>query len=334
MLASEGLLSNSMSETILITGGTGFAGSHLVELLLKNGETSVHVTSQRGRGGYVAQLLPKTQIHQLDLTDFDQTAALIKALKPTQIYHLAATAAVGASFTQTRKIIDDHSHLQLSLLEAVRLHAPAARVLSIGSALEYATTPTIPHLVIDEYYPIGPISPYAVSKTLQSLLALSYAKLHQLNIIVARPFNHIGERQTSGFVMADFAQQIVKIERGEQTEIRVGNLKPERDFTDVRDMVAAYVLIMEKGTIGEIYNIGSGQAYSIQQLLNWLREAALVKVPVVEDPEKFRPLDIHSIIADNDKVRALGWQPTENIKATVARVLAWWRTELNKTTTK
>jgi GDP-4-dehydro-6-deoxy-D-mannose reductase len=321
-----------MTETILITGGTGFAGSHLVELLLAEGKTNIHVTSQSGRGGYVAELLPTTQIHELDLTDFEATAKLIKVLQPNQIYHLAATAAVGSSFNQTRKIIDDHNHLQLNLLESVRLHAPAARILAIGSALEYATSPTIPHLVIDEYYPIGPISPYALSKTFQSLMALSYAKLHQLNIIVVRPFNHIGERQAPGFVVSDFAQQIVKIERGEQKEIRVGNLTPERDFTDVRDMVKAYILIMEKGTIGEIYNIGSGKAYSIQLMLNWLRDAAQTEIPVVEDPEKFRPLDIHSIIADNDKVCELGWQPTETIKPAVERVLAWWRSQKEKTT--
>lgn len=321
-----------MTETILITGGTGFAGSHLVELLLTQGKTNVHVTSQSGQGGFVAQLLPQHQIHALDLTDFEATAQLIKELLPTQIYHLAATAAVGSSFNQTQKIIDDHNHLQLNLLESVRLHAPAARILAIGSALEYASSPTIPHLIIDEYYPIGPISPYAISKTLQSLMALSYVKMHQLNIIVARPFNHIGERQAPGFVVADFAQQIIKIERGEQTEIRVGNLTPERDFTDVRDMVKAYVLIMEKGTIGEIYNIGSGKAYSIQLILNWLRDAAKTQIPVVEDPEKFRPLDIHSIIADNDKVCALGWQPTESIKPTVERVLAWWRSQKDTTT--
>lgn len=321
-----------MAETILITGGTGFAGSHLVELLLSQGETQLHVTSFSGKGGVVAELLPKTQIHELDLTNFEQVAELLKKLQPTQIYHLAATAAVGSSFTQTQKIIDDHNHLQLNLLEAVRLHVPNARILAIGSALEYASVPTIPHLVIDEYYPLGPISPYAISKTLQSLLALSYAKLYQLNIVVVRPFNHIGERQSTGFVVSDFAEQIVKIERGEQKEIRVGNLTPERDFTDVKDMVKAYALIMQKGNIGEIYNIGSGKAYAIQLMLNWLRDAAQVKIPVVEDPQKFRPLDIHSIIADNDKVRSLGWQPTENIKPTVERVLAWWRLQKTKTT--
>lgn len=314
-----------MTETILITGGTGFAGSHLVELLLAQGETNIHVTSQSGRGGYVADLISSDQIHELDLTHYDVTAALIKTLQPTQIYHLAATAAVGSSFNQTQKIIDDHNHLQLNLLEAVRVFAPQARILAIGSALEYASVPTIPHLVIDEYYPLGPISPYAISKTLQTLLALSYVKMHQLNIVVARPFNHIGERQATGFVVSDFAEQVVKIEKGLQAEIRVGNLAAERDFTDVKDMVKAYHLIMQKGNIGEIYNIGSGKAYSIQLILNWLREAALTKIPVVTDPQKFRPLDIHSIIADNDKVRALGWQPTESIKPTVERTLAWWR---------
>ncbi|HCC84906.1 MAG TPA: GDP-mannose 4,6-dehydratase [Candidatus Pacebacteria bacterium] len=314
-------------DVILITGGTGFAGSHLVEVLLASGETQIHVTCQSGRGGFVSQLLPADQIHELDLINFETTANLIKRLQPNQIYHLAATAAVGSSFNQTRKILENHLELQLSLLEAVRQFAPKSRILAIGSALEYDTTPTSPHLVIDETHPLGPVSPYAVSKAIQSLLATSYVKTHRLDVVLARPFNHIGERQGLGFVVSDFAAQIVKIERGLQTEIRVGNLLAERDFTDVKDMVGAYQLLMHRGITGEVYNLGSGRAHSVQNILNWLKASALAPVVVVPDPLKFRPLDINSIIADNDKVCALGWQPTEDIKPTVERILAWWRTQ-------
>jgi len=310
---------------ILITGGTGFAGSHLVEALLAKGETNIHVTSFSNRPSFVSNLLPPSQIHTLDLTNGKAVSELLINLKPAQIYHLAATATVGNSFDHAQKIIDDHSRLQINLLEAIRHHDIAARVLAIGSALEYDTTPTSPHLVMDENYPIGPVSPYAVSKTLQSMLALAAVRTHHLDIVVARPFNHIGERQGPGFVVADFAAQIVKIERGLQTEISVGNLAAERDFTDVKDMVRGYIMLMEQGKTGEVYNLGSNKVYSIQLILNWLVEAAKAKISVTVDPQKFRPLDIHSIIADNDKICQLGWQPTENIKSTVLRILDWWR---------
>lgn len=319
-----------MPDTILITGGTGFAGSHLVEHLLSLGQTNVHVTSFGGQAGYVGSLLPADQIHQLDLTDHVAVNQVIQKIQPTQIYHLASTATVGASFDQAQKILDNHLHLQLNLLEAVRLHAPKARILAIGSALEYDTTPTQPpqqHLIIDEAHALGPVSPYAVSKTLQSHLAYFYARTHHLDVVLTRPFNHIGERQAPGFVVADFAKQIVEIERGERSEILVGNLAAERDFTDVKDMVKAYALLMSRGQTSEVYNIGSARAYSIQQILEWLKAAATVPISVTIDPKKFRPLDIHSIIADNGKVLKLGWQPTTDIQPTVQRILAWWRTQ-------
>lgn len=315
-----------MSQTpILITGGTGFAGSHLVEALLAKGETNIHVTNFGNRPSFVTNLLPADQIHSLDLTDGLAVTNLLTSLKPEQIYHLAATAAVGNSFDHAQKIIDDHSRLQINLLEAVRKQNIKTRILAIGSALEYDTTPIAPHLVIDENYPIGPVSPYAVSKTLQTLLALAAVRTHHLDIVMARPFNHIGERQGLGFVVADFAAQIVRIEQGLQTGISVGNLAAERDFTDVRDMVQGYIILMNQGKTGQIYNLGSNKAYAIQMILNWLIEAAKIQISVTVDPNKFRPLDIHSIIADNDKVCSLGWQPTENIKPTVLRILDWWR---------
>jgi GDP-4-dehydro-6-deoxy-D-mannose reductase len=310
---------------ILITGGTGFAGSHLVELLLSLGHEQVHVTSQSGAESFVSSLLPNEHIHQLDLTDAAATTALIRNLQPTQIYHLASAASVGNSFEQAQTLVSNHLQLQFNLLEAVRKEMPTARVLAIGSALEYDTNQSQPHLVLTETSPLGPVSPYAVSKAMQTLLAYSYAKAQQLDIVLARPFNHIGERQATGFVVSDFAKQIIEIERGQRSEILVGNIEGERDFTDVKDMVKAYVLLMEHGVSGEIYNIGSGQAYAISQILNWLKAAATVPISVRVDATKFRPLDITSVIADNGKIVALGWQPTVAIQPTVERVLAWWR---------
>ncbi len=316
-----------MSSCILITGGTGFAGSHLVEHLLSVGEMNIHVTNISDRESYVSTLLPKDHIHKLDLTDKAAVFSLLSTLKPTQIYHLASAAAVGSSFTQAREVLESHMTLQLNLLEAIKEVVPDCRVLAIGSALEYAVTKEVAQQPISEQCQIGPISPYAVSKSFQTLLAQSFAHSYKMNIVMVRPFNHIGERQGLGFVVADFASQIAAIEQGKQDIIRVGNLSAIRDFSDVKDIVSGYQLLMEHGETGEVYNLGSGTGHSIQEILDWLIAAASTTIKVELDQAKFRPLDIESVIADNSKIRALGWQPKAMLHDTVLRVLAWWRTQ-------
>lgn len=310
--------------TILITGGTGFAGSHLVEALVNQGETNIHVTTASGRETYLHQYLSTDHFHQLDLTDAEATAQLVANVQPHHIYHLAAYAAVGDSFEKTQEILHNNMLLQLSLLEAVKNHAPSARVLIIGSAMEY----DLAHLntsAVDENTPLGPISPYGVSKVLQDLLGYSYAQSYQLDVIRARPFNHIGERQSPEFAVPAFAKQIVAIERGNQPTLTVGNLEAVRDFTDVKDMVQAYILLMNKGLSTEVYNIGSGQGHSMRSILDILIELADVPISVQVDRQKLRPLDVSRAVADSSKIQQLGWQPTIDIRTTLARILEYWR---------
>lgn len=309
------------NEIILITGGTGFAGSHLVEALIQKGYNNIHVTSLSASGGFVELLLPPQHIHQLDLTHEKPVFSLIEKLQPTQIYHLAATAAVGSSFSAENETLNNNLNLQLNLLHAVLKFAPKCKILAIGSALEYQPQDQ----PLKETDPLGPVNPYAVSKVIQDMLAFSYAKTHHLQIIQVRPFNHIGERQNIGFVVADFASQIVKIEQGKQDKIMVGNLGSIRDFSDVKDISQGYILLMEKGSIGEIYNLGSGRGYSIQEILDMLIGLAKKTIKVEVDPVKFRPLDTAKVIADNSKIKKLGWQPTANIKKTLARILDFYR---------
>lgn len=316
-----------MSNRILITGGTGFAGSHLVEYLLSQNETELHVTNISDRESYVSSLLSPDQIHKLDLTNKTAVQEIIAKLKPTQIYHLASAAAVGASFSQARTVLESHVALQLNLLEAVQEFAPNCRILAIGSALEYAVTKESAQKPINEHHQIGPISPYAVSKAFQTLLAQSFAHSYQMDVVMVRPFNHIGERQALGFVVADFASQIVAIERGQQEKLSVGNLAAIRDFSDVKDVVRGYYLLMQKGAAAEVYNIGSGSGYSIRTILDWLVAAANTAIPIETDHSKFRPLDIESVIADNSKIKAIGWQPEHDLHDTVLRVLKWWRSQ-------
>lgn len=309
-----------MPETILITGGTGFAGSHLVEHLLEVGQTDIHVTTVSDSASYVHGLLPTSQIHKVDLTNQQATFDLIKSLAPTQIYHLAALSSVAGSFEVTEKIIIENTRLQINILEAVKQFSPKTRLLVIGSALEYDL---LQHQAesIDELHPLGPANPYGVSKVNQDLLALSYVYAYKLDIVRARPFNHIGERQTPDFAVAAFAQQILDAKTHGTPEIKVGNLSAIRDFTDVKDIVRAYVLLMEKGTTGDVYNIGRGQGYPMEDILRTMIELAGVDVEIVIDQERFRPIDIPQIVANIRKIKALGWEPTIPLTETLARIL-------------
>ncbi len=318
---------NIAHQQILITGGTGFVGSHLVEALLGQGYSNLHVTTFRAADAYTAKLLPASNIHPIDLTDQAATAELINQLKPTHIYHLAAFATVGQSFDQTYQTLQNNLLLQYSVLEAVKLHAPQAKILIVGSGMEYDFLKLADHheAAAHENSPLGPVSPYAISKVLQDLLGLSYYYSYQLKTIRVRPFNHIGERQSPDFAISSFARQIVAIERGQQPQLEVGNLEASRDFTDVKDVVAAYILLMKKGEIGEVYNVGSGHGYLVSEVLNILCSLAKVKIDVVVEPSRIRPLDIQSAVADIGKIKQLGWQPTIGLSLTLQRILDYWR---------
>lgn len=313
---------------ILITGGTGFAGSHLVEALLEQGTpaSSIHVTSLDLKPSFVTPLLPPENIHALDLTQAPAVFALFESLKPTQIYHLAGFASPSKSLEKTQQAIHTNIDLQLTALEALREYTPAARLLSIGSASEYAASAE----PLSETSALGPNDPYGVSKVAQDMLAHSYFTRYQLDIVRARPFNHIGERQAPGFVVSDFAKRIVEIEKGLERELRVGNLDVSRDFTDVKDMVRGYILLMNQGKTGEVYNLGSGRDIVIRDLLEKMKSFATVGISVEQDEVKQRPGDIARSVADNSKLRALGWEPTIPLDETIQRILNWWRLHLER----
>jgi len=316
-----------MKQTVLITGGSGFAGSHLLELLSQDKELAIHITTFGQLPEYLVGLLPSENVHQVDLTQTQATAQLIASLKPTQIYHLASFTATGSSFAQAEKILANNTLLQLNLLEAVRLHAPTARVLSICSADEYGLS--LPEeLPINEAHPFRPVNPYAVSKISQDMLAYVYATSYRLDIVRARPFNHIGERQTEAFAIATFAKQIAQIEAGQADKLKVGNLEAIRDFTDVKDMVKAYKLLMQRGQTGEVYNIGSGQGLSMKIILDNLISFSKQKIEIINDPEKMRPSDVKIMFADISKIMALGWRPEITLDETLKRVLDYWREQI------
>lgn len=315
-----------MSEVILITGGTGFAGSHLVELLVAQGVGKVHVTQFSEKKLPEVPAFSQVQVHTVNLTDVEHTNALIAEIRPTQVYHLASFAYVGKSFDKGAEVLQNNIQLQVVLLDAIKQHAPEARVLIIGSAEEYGMSLDEQEIPIREDHPFRPVNPYAVSKITQDMLAYAYFQSYKMNIVRVRPFNHIGERQSEDFAIPAFAKQIVNIERGQQTHLKVGNLSGVRDFTDVKDMVKAYALLMEKGEVGQVYNVGSGVGVSMQQVVELLCSLATVPIQLETDQSRLRPLDIPVIVANNEKVIALGWQPTIPLETSLQRVVGYWRT--------
>ncbi len=312
------------NQKILITGGSGFVGSHLVEYLRQCGEGQIHITTYGSSDDLVQKLLPTEAIHQIDLTDSEATSDLITDLQPDQIYHLASFATTGLSFEQVGRTLQNNTQLQLSLLEAVRMQSPDSRLLIVGSAEEYGLSHD-GELPIKEDHPLRPVNPYAVSKITQDLLAYAYTHSYNLNIVRVRPFNHTGERQTTQFVVPAFMEQIVAIEAGRQPTLKVGNLDSIRDFSDVKDIVKAYTLLMTTGKTGEVYNVGSGVGTSLQQVVKQLQALAKVPIQVELDPTRQRPSDVPATVADISKIEGLGWQPTIALSETLERVLSWWR---------
>lgn len=289
---------------ILVTGAGGFAGSHLIE----------HLESQ----GHEV-LAPKIEL--LNATD---TEVALAKTDPEGVIHLAAIAAVGESLASPAKILRNNIFAQLNLLESLRRKNSATKILLVCSADEYGKSADEP---IAEDAPLLPTSPYAVSKVGQDFLGLQYFLGYGMDVIRVRPFNHIGERQTTGFVVPDFVKQIVAIERsGGQGVVRVGNLEAVRDFTDVKDMVKAYELALTRGEPGEVYNIGSGRGISIKDLLNQLISLSTAKISIKVDPTRLRVGDQPQLVCNPGKFQALtGWKAEIPLKDTLVRVLEYWR---------
>lgn len=311
---------------VLITGASGFAGSHLVEALKQSSnakDLEIFGTVFNG-SGILTEMVPKDHIIPINLMDVEAVKSLFTTVKPDQIYHLASFAFVGQSFERGAEVLTNNIGLQERVLEAVLKYAPSARLLIIGSAEEYGLSEQ-GESPIKENHPFRPVNPYSVSKVAQDLLAYAYAVSHKLNIVRVRPFNHIGERQTTDFAIPAFAKQIVAIERGQQDSLSVGNLTGLRDFTDVKDMMRAYIVLMEKGQVGEVYNVGSGVGVKMSEIVDKLIAMSSAKIVVKQDERRFRPLDIPEIIADASKMKALGWKATIPLDETLKRVLEYWR---------
>lgn len=310
----------------LITGVSGFAGSHLADNLLAGGEAAAEVWGCDLTAERRSYLSPRVRLLAADLREPDAARGAIQQAQPERIYHLAGQAFVGDSWSQPWETIETNLRSQVNLFEAVVAGGLRPRILIVGSADEYGRMSAAGE-PIDETCALRPDSPYSLSKVAQDFLGLQYYLSYELPIIRVRPFNHIGPRQSRKFVAAAFASQIASIEAGLQPPVmQVGNLDARRDFTDVRDTVRAYALLLERGQPGEVYNIGSGESRRIRDLLDILLSLARVPIRVEMDASRLRPNDLPDLVCDASRLRsATGWQPSFAIEQTLRDLLNYER---------
>ncbi len=304
---------------VLITGITGFVGSHLADFLSAGDGVEVYGLARRVARG-------KRRIYSCDIADAKHLEKLVRFVRPERIFHLAAQAGVPASWEFPAKTFEQNITGTVNLLEAVRKHCPAAIVQLTGSAHEYGIPPkNIAR--INETVPMNPMSPYAVSKIAQDRLAELYFRRYQMNIVRTRGFNQIGPRQSADFVTASLARQIALIEAGRQKpQIMVGNLDSVRDYADVRDMVRAYWLALEKGKAGEVYNIATGRGHTVAEVLDIYLKFSHVKIQIKKDPKRLRAQDLPRLVGNPAKfMKQTGWRPRIRLKDSLCDILNDWR---------
>jgi len=311
----------------LITGISGFVGSHLAERLLAQGWEVWGCSLQHGSGhGWLA---PGARFLGADLTEARAAQDVVLQVRPQVIFHLAAQAAVGPSHRRPWETLRTNIAMQTHVLEVVRHYLPECVVLVVGSGEEYglARPEAMP---LREDAPMRPTTPYAVSKMAQDFLGLQYHLAYGLRVVRVRPFNHVGPRQGLGFVAADFGKQLAEAEAGlSEPVIKVGNLSARRDFTDVRDVVRAYALLVHRGAWGDVYNVASGRAISVAKLLEMLLAETRVEVEVAQDPSRMRPSDTPVFVGDYAKLReATGWRPEVPLEQSVRDVMEYWRVRI------
>lgn len=310
---------------LLIIGGAGFVGGHLIQYL--KSETGIEIYATKLENEINDSLSIKSEnIINLDITNSIRVKEVLASIRPDYIIHLAAQSSVAVSWKRPVLTFDINVNGTINILEAVKELEIRARVLLIGSAEQYGIIKP-EDLPIKEETEIHPSNPYAVSKATQEAIARMYVSSYNMDIVMVRAFNHIGPGQSPIFVISDFAKQIADIEKGlREPVIYVGNLEAKRDFTDVRDIVRGYWLLLQKGKKGEIYNIGSGESFKIQHILDMMISMSNMKINIMTDENKLRPIDIKDLRSDIGKIKAdIGWTVTYDIKESLSDVINYWR---------
>ena len=307
----------------LIFGAAGFVGSYLIQHLSDTYDWEIHATKLSSETFDASDI----RIHDLDIMNTVEIEILLKKLRPDYIFHLAAQSSVALSWKNPALTVDINIKGTLNILDTIRnIPGYSPKILLIGSGEEYG-------YILPDETPINeqviprPGNIYAATKACQNMLGSIYSRAYGLHLIMVRAFNHIGPNQAPIFVVSDFCKQVAEIEAGIKPPVmRVGNLQAKRDFTDVRDVVRAYGLLIQKGQAGETYNIGSGHAIAIQELLDKILSLSEKNISVELDTARLRPADIPVIEADIQKIQQLtAWKPEISLNQTLLETLNYWR---------
>lgn len=312
----------------LVIGGGGFVGTYLVNHLSNDLNFDVYVTKTSKE----TLVIENATVYDCDILDKQQIDHVLETVRPDFIFHLAAQSSVAYSWKNPGLTIDVNVKGCVNVLDAIRDLDHKTRTLLIGSGEEYG------HILegecpIKETNSLRPGNIYAATKSCQNMLGKIYSDAYDMDIMMVRAFNHIGPNQAPMFVVADFCKQVAEIEKGiKDPTIYVGNLSAKRDFTDVRDVVRAYGGLVQFGKRGETYNVGTGHALAIQEILDRIVSMSECKIDVEVDPNKLRPVDVPIIEPDIDKINeCTGWKPVISLDQTLEETLNYWRnSELNE----
>ena len=298
---------------VLVTGATGFVAGHLVPELEAGGH-EVFTTCLAPH----APTLPRHA--SCDICDARAFDALVADIRPEACIHLAGVTFIPDAVKDPGRLYAVNIGGTLNVFDALATHTPGARALFVSTAQVYGCTFSPDDAPVAETAPLYPLSPYAISKVAGEAIARAYGEYRGLRVFIARPSNHTGPGQTSKFVVPSFVEQAKAIRRGERKAFVAGNLESGRDFSDVRDIVAAYRIIIEKGTAGETYNVSAAPRVTIAALFDEIRRAAGVDAPVETNPDFFRPTDFARLL-DTSKLHALGWRPSHTLADTLRDML-------------
>jgi GDP-4-dehydro-6-deoxy-D-mannose reductase len=315
----------------LLTGISGFVGGHLTEHLVAQGDLVVGLCTSGRWPAELAHLGRQARIERFDIVEESeaQLADLIRRKQPEVIYHLAAQSNPQASLADPRATWALNFWGSFNLLEAVKRSRQSPRVVLVSSGVCYGN-PALELIPVREDCPLRPNNPYAASKAAVDLLGIQHYLTHGAHVVIVRPFNHAGPRQSPRYVLATLALQVALVEAGHAPRLEVGNLDVIRDFTDVRDVARAYRLLASEGQPGEVYNLGSGSGTRIADAVEHLRSLANVPIDVHVDAAKVRPVDQRMLVADASKLRAaVGWEPRYSIQTTLADMLDWFRKSID-----
>lgn len=312
---------------VFITGITGPVGSFLADYLLTLPEVEVHAFKRwRSDPRPIEHLRDRVTFHEGDIEDPFSVSKAIERARPDRIYHLAAQSYPSESWDAPIATMRVNVEGTINVLEAARLHCPAARIHIAGTSAEYGWV-SPEEVPIPETHLLRPASPYGVSKVAAELTGLQYHDSYGLHVVVTRSFNHVGPRQGDRCSIQTFCRQMAAIEAGQQEPvISVGNLEPRRDFTHTTDVARALWLLLDRGQPGQVYNLCSGTATRIGDIVEIVREQGRVPVEIRVDPARLRPSDEPLLMGDNSKLRAAtGWQPEISMNQIVDELLDYWR---------